>query len=129
MTPEKRRLFVLLGAYEDLTDRESGALRRGDIDYVLAIQERKGRLTEALQTTRRSTELSSDDSAVLRQRVRALEAREAGNLGSLREQMARVRSELNEISQATQRSRKVRRGYTGISMGSHSASESVLGRA
>lgn len=129
MTPSRRRLFVLLGAYEDLTERESSALRRGDIEYVLAIQERKTRLTESLQHARRSTELTPDDAVALTDRVRALQARETENLNSLRQQMAHARESLNEIGQAVRRSRKVRRGYSGIGAGMRGAGESVLGRA
>ena len=129
MTPLRRRLFVLLGAYEDLTERESSALRRGDIEYVLALQERKGRLTEALQEARRSTELSSDDLGALNERVRSLQDRESGNLEILRGHMAQVRQSLNEIGQATQRSRKVRRGYSGLGAGLRSTRDTVLGRA
>ena len=126
MTPARRRLFVLLGAYADLTERESSALRRGDIDYVLAIQERKARLTESLHAARLSTELSVDDSTALDQRVRTLQARETGNLSALREQMTQVRRSLDEIGQAVQRSRKVRRGYSGLGTGLRA---SVLGQA
>jgi len=129
MTPARRRLFVLLGAYEDMTERESSALRRGDIDYVLAIQERKSRLTESLQQARRETELTPEESNALTDRVRLLQARESANLESLREQMARVRQTLNEIGQAAQRSRQVRRGYSGFGAGMRAARESVLGRA
>lgn len=129
MTPSRRRLFVLLGAYEDLTERESSALRRGDIDYVLALQERKSRLTESLALARRSTELTSEDAAALDARVRTLQARETGNLTSLREQMAVVRQSLQEIGQAVQRSRQVRRGYSGLGAGMRSAGASVLGQA
>lgn len=129
MTPSRRRLFVLLGAYEDLTERESSALRRGDIEYVLAIQERKSRLTESLQHARRSVQLTSDDTAALDERVRVLQARESGNLNSLREQMTQVRQSLDDIGQAVQRSRKVRRGYSGLGVGLRSAGTSVLGQA
>lgn len=128
MTPSRRRLFVLLGAYEDLTERESGALRRGDIEYVLAIQERKGRLTEAMQHARRAVELSAADNSALQDRIRSLHARETNNLAALREQMAQVSEAMAQIGQAAQRSRKVRRGYSGLGTGMRSAA-SVLGRA
>jgi len=125
----RRRLFVLLGAYEDLTDRETSALRRGDIGYVLAIQERKARLTESLQAARRTTELSSDESAAFHERVRSLHARESGNLDTLRVQMAQNRQATREIGQAVQRSRQVRRGYSSIGSGLKTAGSSVLGQA
>jgi len=129
MTLSRRRLFVLLGAYEDMTERESSALRRGDIDYVLAIQERKARLTESLGMARRSLDLSSDDTAALNERVRTLQAREMGNLTALREQMAQVRQSLQAIGQAVQRSRQVRRGYSGLGAGLRVSGTSVLGQA
>jgi hypothetical protein len=129
MTPARRRLFVLLGAYEDMTERESRALRRGDIDYVLAIQERKSRLTESLQQARLTAELTADDTAALNERVRSLQIRESDNLTSLREQMAQVRQSLAEIGQAVQRSRQVRRGYSGMGTGSRGGVASVLGQA
>jgi hypothetical protein len=129
MTASRRRLFVLLGAYEDMTERETRALRRGDIDYVLAIQERKSRLTESLQQARLTTELTVDDTAALNERVRSLQVRESGNLTSLREQMAQVRQSLTEIGQAVQRSRQVRRGYSGMATGSRGGVASVLGQA
>lgn len=128
MTPARHRLFVLLGAYEDLTDRETSALRRGDIQNVLSIQERKGRLTEVLQDTRRSVELSTEDSAAWNDRVRLLSSRESENLDVLRGHMTQVRHSLAEIGQAAQRSRKVRRGYTGLDGQRHSG-VAVLGRA
>lgn len=129
MTPSRRRVFVLLGAYEDLTERESSALRRGDIEYVLALQERKGRLTEALLQARQGAELSALDASALIERVRTLQARESHNLEVLRGRMAQVRQSLDEIGQATQRSRKVRRGYSGIASGLRATSASVLGCA
>lgn len=129
MTPARRRLFVLLGAYEDLAERESSALRRGDIEYVLSIQERKGRLTEAMHVVRRNTELSHADTQAFEERVRSLQVRESGNLDALREQMTQVRRSLTEIGQAMQRSRKVRRGYSGFTAGSRSSATSVLGQA
>ena len=129
MPSAQRRLFVLLGAYEDLTDRETSALRRGDIHYVLSIQERKSRLTTALQEVRDATALSSAETAAWSDRIRALQTREEGNLTVLRDHMAQTRQALGEIGQATQRSRNVRRGYSGYGAGRRAAGEGILGRA
>lgn len=129
MTPSRRRLFTLLGAYEDLTERESSALRRGDVHYVLAIQERKGRLTEALQQARRATELSAPDSTAWTDRVRSLQARETDNLRVLRGRMAEIQRSLAEIGQAAQRSRNIRRSYTGFGAAQRVSSTGMLGCA
>jgi hypothetical protein len=129
MTPA-RRLFVLLGACEDLTDRETGALRRGDIDHAVTLETRKTRLTEAMAAARQNAELSPDDASAFIERVRCLEARENRNLSFLREEMERARTALAQINQATRRSRMVRRGYAGTSIRTApSLAEPVLGRA
>ncbi len=129
MSPSRRRLFVLLGAYEDLAERESSALRRGDIEYVLSIQERKARLTETMHAVRRAAELSREDILIFDDRVRSLTARESGNLDALRTMMAQVRQSLTEIGQAMQRSRKVRRGYSAVGASVRTGTPSVLGQA
>jgi len=129
MSPSRQRIFVLLGAYEDLTERESRALRRGDIDYVLSIQERKARLTDSLRETRPAVELLEGDAASFRQRLLALQAVEQGNLAELRQQMAQAQQELAEIGQVAQRSRQIRRGYSGLRGDLQSGSSVVLGTA
>lgn len=123
-----RRVFVLLGAYEGLTERETGALRRGDIEHVVSLEGRKLRLVEALKTARRNAGLSNADNDALLRRVRCLETQEKQNLSVLREEMARVRQSLAQLSRATHRSRQVRRGYVGASFGPTLA-EGMLGRA
>lgn len=121
---------MLLGAYEDLTERESGALRRGDIEHAVTLEARKLRLSEAMATARRNAELSSDEADAFLERVRCLEARENRNLTFLREEMERTRTALAEIHQTTRRSRMVRRGYAGFTSGVNtSLGEPVLGRA
>jgi hypothetical protein len=124
-----RRVFVLLGAYEDITERESGALRRGDIDYAISLENRKQRISAALADARRNTVLSGGDLDVLTRRVRSLETREKDNLAFLREEMARVRESLTHLQQAAHRNRQVRRGYAGGTPGVVALAESVLGRA
>lgn len=123
-----RRVFVLLGAYESLTERETGALRRGDIEHVVALEQRKLRLVEALKAARRTAGLSGADNDALLRRVRSLEVQEKENLSFLREEMGRVRLSLAQLSRATQRSRQVRRGYAGATVGIAMA-EGTLGRA
>jgi hypothetical protein len=121
-----RRLFVLLGAYEDLTEREAGALRRGDVEHAITIENRKIRLAEAMADARREADLSPVEIDQLQSRVRGLEAREHQNLSFLREEMGRVRAALGGLYQVAQRSRQVRRGYGGTQA---AESESVLGQA
>jgi hypothetical protein len=123
-----RRLFVLLGAYEDLTERETGALRRGDVEHAITIENRKIRLAEALANARRSADLSPGEIDVLNSRVRGLEEREHQNLSFLREEMGRVRAALGGLYQVAQRSRHVRRGYVGATHVDDASSENVLGR-
>lgn len=122
-----RRLFVLLGAYEDLTERESGALRRGDVEHAITIENRKRRIAEALADARRNAELSPDEITALDSRVRGLEQRENANLSFLREEMGRVRVALAGLHQVAQRSRQIRRGYGGAA--GAGGTESMLGRA
>lgn len=108
-----RRLFVLLGAYEDLTERETGALRRGDVDHAIAMENRKIRLAVALAEAHQSAELSAEEREMLDFRVRNLRQREHENLSFLREEMDRVRAALAGLHQVGQRSRQIRRGYAG----------------
>ena len=122
-----RRLFVLLGAYEDLTERESGALRRGDVEHAITIENRKRRIAEALSDARRNAELSPDEITALDSRVRGLEQRENANLSFLREEMGRVRVALSGLHQVAQRSRQIRRGYGGAA--GAGGAEGMLGRA
>jgi hypothetical protein len=124
-----RRLFVLLGAYEDLTERESGALRRGDVEHAITIENRKIRLAEALADARRAADLSPGEIDALNSRVRGLEEREHQNLSFLREEMGRVRAALSGLYQVAQRSRHVRRGYVGATGVDGADPENVLGRA
>lgn len=124
-----RRLFVLLGAYEDLTEREAGALRRGDVEHAITIENRKIRIAEAMADARRQVELSPGELDALNSRVRGLEAREHQNSSFLREEMGRVRAALGSLYQVAQRSRQVRRGYVGATAGDEPASDVVLGRA
>jgi hypothetical protein len=124
-----RRLFVLLGAYEDLTDRETGALRRGDVDHAITIENRKIRLAEALADARRQVDLSPGEMEILSSRVRGLEQREHQNLAFLREEMGRVRAALGGLYRIAERSRQVRRGYAGATQAGEDNPEGVLGRA
>jgi hypothetical protein len=124
-----RRLFVLLGAYEDLTERETGALRRGDVEHAISIENRKIRLAEALADARRTVELSPGEIDVLNSRVRGLEEREHQNLSFLRAEMGRVRAALGGLYQVAQRSRQVRRGYVGATSVGEARTENVLGQA
>lgn len=124
-----RRLFVLLGAYEDLTERERHALRRGDIDHAITLENRKVRLAEAMAQARRSTELSGAEIDDLNRRVRNLEARNHENLAFLREEMMRVGAALSHLHKAVHRARQVRRGYLGAPAAGNAMAESVLGRA
>jgi hypothetical protein len=122
-----RRLFVLLANYEDLTEREGAALRRGDIEHAIALEGRKRRLAEAMAAARRNAGLSNAEGDAYIRRVRSLEVREKENLAALREEMARTRAALDHLNQAAHRTRKVRRGYGG-GFGLPVA-EPILGRA
>lgn len=124
-----RRIFVLLGAYEDLTERESRALRRGDIHFAITLENRKIRLAEALAVARRNAVLSATDLGALTERVRTLETREMDNLAFLREEMARVRVDLTNLKQTASRTRSIRRGYVGRKSTMSEMAGSVLGRA
>ena len=68
-----RRVFILLGAYEDLTERETSALRRGDVTHAIALEHRKRRIAEAMAAARRTAELSAEELDALTRRVRFLE--------------------------------------------------------
>ena len=125
MTPS-RRLFVLLGAYEDLTGRESGALRRGDVARAISLENRKLRLAQSMATVRRDATLSTDEAGDYVRRVRRLESLEQDNLAFLREETNRSRDALSRINQAAGRMRNVRRGYAGAGA---PGSVPVLGRA
>jgi hypothetical protein len=124
-----RRLFVLLGAYEDLTERESGALRRGDVEHAITIENRKIRLAQAMADARRNAELSPVELDQLTTRVRGLEQREHQNSSFLREEMGRVRAALGSLYQVAQRSRQVRRGYGAGGVAESNDGASVLGKA
>ena len=124
-----RRLFVLLGTYEDLTERETGALRRGDVEHAITIENRKRRLAEAMASARRDAKLTPEEIDLLESRVRGLEAREHANLSFLREEMGRVRAALGNLYQVARRSRQVRRGYAGATAGETTQTESALGNA
>jgi hypothetical protein len=124
-----RRLFVLLGTYEDLTERETGALRRGDVEHAITIENRKRRLAEAMAEARQKAELSPEELELLSSRVRGLEEREHANLSFLREEMGRVRAALGNLYQVTRRSQQVRRGYVGATAGDLDSAEGVLGSA
>jgi len=124
-----RRLFVLLGTYEDLTERESGALRRGDVEHAITIENRKRRLAEAMADARRNADLSPEEIDQLDFRVRGLEAREHANLSFLREEMGRVRAALGNLYQVARRSQQVRRGYVGATAVDAAPVDSVLGSA
>jgi hypothetical protein len=128
MTPA-RRVFVLLGAYEDITERESAALRRGDIDHAIALGNRKLPIAKSMVTARKNSELSRVEIDALTNRVRSLEVREKDNIAFLSEQMGRVKTALNGITQAAHRSRNVRRGYAGVVGTMTNPAEGNLGRA
>ncbi len=112
MTPA-RRIFVLLGAYEDLTDRESRALRRGDVAFAIGLCTRKRRMAQAMKAARKNAVLSEAELAALQERVRILEKHETENLDFLQQEMARTRAELSTVNTAAKRTRQVRRGYVG----------------
>ncbi|RME70249.1 MAG: flagellar protein FliT [Verrucomicrobia bacterium] len=122
------RIFVLLSAYEDLTDRETSALRRGDIQFAIALETRKLRLAEHLGNARRQANLSRAEIAAFEARIERLQEREKANLAFLRGEMDRVGAELSELNRATRRSRQVRRGY-GTQQGLAGLREGLLGRA
>ncbi len=124
-----RRLFVLLGAYEDLTERETGALQRGDVEHAITIENRKRRLAEALAEARRNAKLSTEEIEMLESRVRGLEVREHANLSFLREEMGRVRAALGNLYQVARRSQQVRRGYVAANVSTEAGAESILGQA
>lgn len=124
-----RRLFVLLSAYEDITERESAALRRGDVEQAITLENRKLRISEEMNRARENAELSDDEIDALNQRVRGLEFREKHNLAFLREEMARVRATLATLQMAVRKTRNVRRGYAGTFGATIDAAEGMLGRA
>ena len=128
MTPG-RRVFVLLDACEDITERESAALRRGDIDHAIALGKRKLPISESMVAARKNSELSRVEIDALTNRVRSLEVREKDNIAFLSEQMGRVKAALNGITQAAHRSRNVRRGYAGVVGTMTNPAEGNLGRA
>ena len=123
------RIFVLLGAYEDLTERESSALRRGDIEHAITIENRKQRLAVSLAEVRRNTVLSDGELDVLNRRVRMLEDHEMANLAFLREELARVGASLGALKKAVHRSRQVRRGYVAAHAPISALANGILGRA
>lgn len=122
------RVFVILSAYEDLTDRESRALRRGDIDFAIKLENRKLRLAQTLGRARKNSVLSEADVDALSRRVRTLQERETANLEFLRGEMSRVCAELGALDTATNRSRQIRRGYSENNRMAASGN-GVLGRA
>ncbi|HEX9782700.1 MAG TPA: hypothetical protein VGA56_08215 [Opitutaceae bacterium] len=128
MTPA-RRVFVLLSVYEDLSERESRALRRGDFDFAISLNNRKQRLSQAMQVARQNAELSEDDLAALHQRVRTLEACEKENLSFLSKEMAGTRASISMLNAAAKRTRQVRRGYAGTEGDTSSGSGNMLGCA
>jgi hypothetical protein len=124
-----RRVFVLLGACEAITERETAALRRGDIDHAINLGARKLRIARSMAEARENSGLSGAEVDALTERVRNLEVLEKSNLAFLSEQMVRVKSALTEITQAAHRSRNVRRGYAGVFGSMGNTAEVALGRA
>lgn len=121
-----RRLFVMLSAYEDIAERESAALGRGDIEQAITFRGRKRRIREEMERARRTAELSQDEIAALAQRVRGLESRDRDNRVILREEMARMRATLQT---AVRKTREVRREFVDTFSATITPTEEGLGHA
>lgn len=112
---ETRKRFVLLGAYEALTEKETFCLKEANFDAVSKVQAKKARLLSELQALDEQDSLKAEEKNEFNRRLQQLQEREKRNDTLLGQLMAENRSESKTLSKRVSSASQVRRAYGAAS--------------
>jgi ribosomal protein L34E len=108
---ETRKRFILLGAYEELTEKETFCLKEANFDAVSTVQGKKARLLSELQSLDDQGTLETEEKDEFNRRLQQLQECEKGNDILLGELMKENRSEFKTLSKRANSASQVRRAY------------------
>lgn len=109
MPDRPSRRMILLAAYEDFTRRETVCLREDNIDSMLALQKKKGKVLVELGKV--EGDASEEEKADFARRISALQEQEESNARFIAEKIAANRQEYRRLSQNSLSANKLRRTY------------------
>ena len=115
MTETSKR-FVLLGAYETLTEKETFCLSEANFEAVSAVQAKKARLLSELQNLDAGESLEAEEKADFNLRLQQLQECEKRNDALLDELKKENRSQFKELSKRASSASKVRKAYGSASV-------------
>jgi predicted nucleotidyltransferase len=108
---ETRKSFVLLGAYEALTEKETFCLKEANFEVVSKIQSKKDRLLKELQNLEDRESLESDEKDEFNRRLQILQECEKSNEALLKRLKAENRSQFKSLSKRASSASQIRRAY------------------
>ena len=106
-----RKRFILLGAYEGLTEKETFCLKEANFDAVSTVQAKKARLLSELQGLDDQDTLETTEKDEFNRRLQKLQECEKDNDALVLELMKENRSEFKTLSKRSNSASQVRRAY------------------
>lgn len=125
---EMRKRFVLLGAYETLTEKETFCLKEANFDAVSTVQAKKARLLSKLQSLEDHDALGAGEKEEFNgrlQRLRECEKRNDALLEVLKEEN---RTQFKSLSKRVNSASQVRKAY-GSAANADGSSRSLKDKA
>lgn len=103
--------FVLLSAYEALTEKETFCIKEANFDEIRKVQAKKSRLLEELGSLDDDDQLESEQKAEFNCRIDRLQAKEKENELRLAELMDQNRSEIKALSKRSSSVSQIKKAY------------------
>ncbi len=123
---EKR--FVLLAAYEDLTEKETFCIKEANFDEIRKVQGKKLKLLGEMDALGDRDRLRPEEKEDFNNRVERLQIREKENEERLNLLMGQNRSELKSLSKHASSVSQIRKAY-GSSISPEAPNRSLKGKA
>jgi len=108
---EMGKRFVLLSAYEELTEKETFCIKEANFDEIRKVQAKKSRLLEELGSLDDEDRLKSEQRVDFNRRIDRLQTIEQENESRLEALMDQNRSEIKTLSKRSSSASKIKKAY------------------
>lgn len=123
---EKR--FVLLSAYEELTEKETFCIKEANFDEIRKVQSKKVKLLGELDTLNDKDQLRTEEKEAFNKRIERLQMREKENDERLALLIGQNRVELRSLSKRASSVSQIRKAY-GLPSGLEIPNRALKGKA
>ncbi len=112
---ETRKRFALLGAYEELTEKETFCLKEANFDAVKEVQAKKAKLVGELQRFEGGGQLSPSEKEEFNSRIEILLGSEKENEALLEALKSENRAQFKSLVKQSNSVSKIRKAYGSAS--------------